>query len=119
MQYGPQAAFIAESFTGRLRYSGASIGYQLASIVAGGPAPIIATWLLAGAPWPPLTTQTYLLPGSKGSYVPIAIYMVICAVISLIATILMPDRSKVDIAQEYDLAPRAGAEPARRISPAG
>src|SRR5205085_11008719 len=45
--YGPQAALIAESFTGRLRYSGASIGYQLASIIAGGPAPLIATALYA------------------------------------------------------------------------
>src|SRR5215471_8451105 len=47
LQYGPQAALIAENFTGRLRYSGASIGYQLASVVAGGPAPLIATALLA------------------------------------------------------------------------
>ena len=38
MMYGPQAALIAESFTGRLRYSGASLGYQLASVIAGGPA---------------------------------------------------------------------------------
>src|SRR5436305_15254646 len=45
MMYGPQAALIAESFTGRLRYSGSSLGYQLASIIAGGPAPLIATWL--------------------------------------------------------------------------
>ncbi len=37
MLYGPQAALIAESFTGRLRYSGSSLGYQLASIIAGGP----------------------------------------------------------------------------------
>jgi MFS family permease len=118
MQYGPQASLIAENFTGRMRYSGASIGYQLASIVAGGPAPIIAVWLLGGAPWPPGTTQTLLLPQYKGSYVPIAIYIVICAVISLIATLLMPDRSKVDIAQEYELR-RAPAEPARRVSPAG
>jgi hypothetical protein len=44
--YGPQAALIAESFTGRLRYSGSSLGYQLASVIAGGPAPLIATWLL-------------------------------------------------------------------------
>jgi hypothetical protein len=36
IQYGPQAALIAESFTPRLRYSGASLGYQLASIIAGG-----------------------------------------------------------------------------------
>src|ERR1700747_2640725 len=45
LQYGPQAALIAESFTPRLRYSGASLGYQLASIIAGGPAPLIATAL--------------------------------------------------------------------------
>jgi hypothetical protein len=36
MQYGPQAALIAEAFTARLRYSGASLGYQLASVIAGG-----------------------------------------------------------------------------------
>jgi MFS family permease len=47
MMYGPQAALIAESFTGRLRYSGASLGYHLASVIAGGPAPLIATALLA------------------------------------------------------------------------
>jgi MFS family permease len=47
IQYGPQAALIAEAFTPRLRYSDASLGYQLASIVAGGPAPLIATALFA------------------------------------------------------------------------
>ncbi len=45
MQYGPQAAMIAECFTPRLRYSGASLGYQFASIIAGGPAPLVATAL--------------------------------------------------------------------------
>lgn len=45
--YGPEAALIAERFGTRLRYSGASLSYQLASITAGGPAPIIATYLLA------------------------------------------------------------------------
>src|SRR5215831_10928798 len=45
--YGPQAALIAESFTPRLRYSGTSLGYQLASIIAGGPSPFIATALFA------------------------------------------------------------------------
>ena len=48
IQYGPQASLIAESFTGRLRYSGASLGYQLASVIAGGPAPYIATGIWAG-----------------------------------------------------------------------
>ena len=50
IQYGPQAAMIAESFPGRLRYSGASIGYQLASVFAGGPAPLIAVALFAALP---------------------------------------------------------------------
>jgi MFS family permease len=86
MQYGPQAALIAENFTGRMRYSGASLGYQLASITAGGPAPLIAVALLA----------------AYASYVPVAIYIVFCAVVSLIATILIPDRSRSDISQEYD-----------------
>jgi hypothetical protein len=45
MQYGPQAALIAESFPASVRYSGSALGYQLASITAGGPAPIIATLL--------------------------------------------------------------------------
>ena len=44
--YGPQAAFFSELFGTRVRYSGASIGYQLASPFAGGIAPLIATALL-------------------------------------------------------------------------
>ena len=47
VQYGPQAALIAEAFTPRLRYSGSSLGYQLASVIAGGPAPLVATALFA------------------------------------------------------------------------
>ena len=50
-EYGPEAALIAESFTPRLRYSGTSLGYQLASIIAGGPSPFIATWLFAALPF--------------------------------------------------------------------
>jgi MFS family permease len=96
MQYGPQAALIAENFTGRMRYSGASIGYQLASITAGGPAPLIAVALLA----------------AYKSYVPIATYILVCAVISLIATILIPDRSRIDISREYDRSASATASTA-------
>src|SRR5260370_33200931 len=44
--YGPQASLIAERFPTRLRYTGASLGYQLASISEGGPAPIFPTHLL-------------------------------------------------------------------------
>src|SRR5436853_1996592 len=73
MMYGPQAALIAESFTGRLRYSGASLGYQLASIIAGGPAPLIATALLA----------------SYGSGYAIAGFILACALISLASAALL------------------------------
>jgi len=86
LQYGPQAALIAENFTGRLRYSGASIGYQLASVIAGGPAPLVATALLA----------------AYKSAVPIAIYLIGCAVVSLIALILIPNRAQADHTVEYD-----------------
>ena len=93
MQYGPQAALIAESFTPRLRYSGASLGYQLASIIAGGPAPLIATALFA----------------AYHTGYAIAIYIAACAVISLIAAALMPDYTGQDISAEYD-APAVAAE---------
>jgi MFS family permease len=85
IQYGPQAAMIAESFPGRLRYSGASIGYQLASVFAGGPAPLIAVALFAAY-------QT----GTA-----VAFYILACAVISIIAVALMKERAGADIAAEY------------------
>ena len=44
--YGPQASFLSEMFSARVRYSGASLGYQLASIFAGGLSPLVATYLL-------------------------------------------------------------------------
>jgi metabolite-proton symporter len=75
IMYGPQAALIAEAFPGRLRYSGASLGYQLASVIAGGPAPLIATWLFA----------------RYGTSNAIAAYILVCALVSLWATWLMPD----------------------------
>jgi len=86
MQYGPQAALIAEAFTPRLRYSGASLGYQLASVIAGGPAPLIATALFA----------------AYHTGYAISVYIAICSVISLIAAWLMPDYTGQDISMEYD-----------------
>jgi hypothetical protein len=85
MMYGPQAALIAESFTGRLRYSGASLGYQLASVIAGGPAPLIATWLF----------RTF------HSGTAIAVYIALCAIITLAATAAMTDYTGKDISGEY------------------
>jgi MFS family permease len=86
MMYGPQAALIAEAFTPRLRYSGASLGYQLASVIAGGPAPLIATALFA----------TY-----HTGYA-VAIYIAACALVSLVSAGLMPDYTGMDISAEYD-----------------
>jgi metabolite-proton symporter len=81
MQYGPQASLIAESFPTSLRYAGAGLGYQLASVIAGGPAPLVATWLLA----------------NTGSEYSIAFAILGCAVITLIAVSLMDDYSTGDI----------------------
>jgi MFS family permease len=86
IMYGPQAALIAEAFTPRLRYSGASLGYQLASVIAGGPAPLIATALFA----------TY-----HSGYA-ISIYIAACAVVSLVSAAMMPDYTGKDISAEYD-----------------
>ncbi|TNC29076.1 MFS transporter [Amycolatopsis alkalitolerans] len=77
VQYGPQAAMIAESFGTNVRYSGAGIGYQLASVIAGGPAPLIAAAILQ----------------HTGSSTGISWYIVGCAVVSLAALVLMPRRA--------------------------
>ena len=79
--YGPQAALIAERFGTRLRYSGASIGYQLASVTAGGPAPIIATALVAGS--------AGLIGAGAPTYTLVAAYIIFMAAVSLIATALL------------------------------
>ncbi|MBV9966933.1 MAG: MHS family MFS transporter, partial [Alphaproteobacteria bacterium] len=74
MMYGPQAALIAECFTPRLRYSGSSLGFHLSSVVAGGPAPLIATALLA---W------------THSGYV-IALYILLSEIVSIAATLALP-----------------------------
>jgi MFS family permease len=81
MQYGPQASLIAESFPTSLRYAGAGMGYQLASVIAGGPAPLVATWLLA----------------NTGSEYSIAAAILGCSVLTLVAVALMKDYSTHDI----------------------
>ncbi|WP_019854292.1 MFS transporter [Actinopolyspora mortivallis] len=75
--YGPQAAFMSELFGTRVRYSGASIGYQLASVVAGGLAPTVATGLLA----------------AFDSWVPIAVYLALGAVLTSVAILFASETS--------------------------
>ena len=84
MQYGPQAAFIAESFPPSVRYSGSSLGYQLASITSGGPAPLIAAWLLH----------------DFGTSAAISTYLVIIAAISFVSALFLPDRSQQNYTSE-------------------
>jgi MFS family permease len=86
MMYGPQAALIAECFTPRLRYSGSSLGFHLSSVIAGGPAPLIATALFA----------------ATGSGYAVALYILFCAVVSVTATAFLPDYTNRDISQEHD-----------------
>jgi MFS family permease len=81
IQYGPQAAYIAESFPTRLGYAGSGLGYQLASLIAGGPAPLLATWILPHFGWQA-----------------ICVYIIACMVLTLIAAALLPDRSRADLA---------------------
>ena len=69
-----------------LRYGGTSLGYQLASIIAGGPSPFIATALFA----------------AFASSLPIALYILACAIVGIIATSLLTDYTNKDISEEYD-----------------
>jgi len=83
IQYGPQAALIAESFDTDIRYTGAGLGYQLASVIAGGPAPLIAAALLA----------------SYGNSTSISLYIILCCVIAMLALIFLP-RAKGALAKD-------------------
>jgi MFS family permease len=85
--YGPQASFFSELFGTRVRYSGASLGYQLASVLAGGLSPIIAT---------------ALLQQSGGSHVPIALYMIGMSLITLVAVYVATETVRQDIAAEHE-----------------
>ncbi|MFD8498597.1 MFS transporter [Amycolatopsis sp. NPDC059657] len=91
--YGPQAAFFSELFGTKVRYSGASIGYQLASILAGGLAPLIATALLK----------------AYGSTTPVSLYLVGACVLTVVAVLASRETrgvSLVDEREEVELAKR-------------
>ncbi|WAZ19676.1 MHS family MFS transporter [Streptomyces cinnabarinus] len=80
--YAPQAAFFSEMFATRMRYSGASIGAQFASVAAGAPAPLIATALLA----------------DYDSSTPIALYVIAAVVLTLIAVGVAKETRHRDLA---------------------
>ena len=72
MMYGPQAAFIAEQFHSRVRYTGSSLAYTFAGIIGGAIAPLVFTWLLT----------------HDGSGTTIAYYVAIAAIVTLIGLAL-------------------------------
>ncbi|MFP5502015.1 MAG: MFS transporter [Candidatus Sericytochromatia bacterium] len=80
MQYGPQAAFVAECFPGKLRYSGASLGYQL-SAITGGPAPMIALALYE----------------HFQSSTAIAAYIAATALLTALTALFLPDRAHEEL----------------------
>ena len=81
--YGPQAAFFSELFGTRVRYTGASLSYQLSSVFAGGFAPLIATALLAKF-------------GSSA----VAAYVAVMALITVVSTILVSETFQGNISEE-------------------
>lgn len=82
IMFGPEATWVAELFGTRLRYSGASLGFQIGAALGGGSTPIIATALLgwSGATWP------------------ISLYLIVLAIITLIATLTAPETARRQLA---------------------
>jgi len=78
--YGPQAAFLSEMFGTRVRYSGASLGAQLSSVLAGGLSPFIATALL----------RSY---GRNA----LALYLIVMAAVTIVAVIAASETHRQDI----------------------
>ncbi|GAA3378855.1 MFS transporter [Streptomyces sannanensis] len=97
--YAPQAAFFSEMFATRMRYSGASIGAQFASVAAGAPAPLIAVALL----------------DNYGSSTPISLYVILAAVLTLIAVACAKETRGRDLADVSSKEPAGTAAPAAPV----
>jgi MFS family permease len=90
---GPEAAWITELFPTRHRYAGSSIAFQGSSIIAGGPAPLIATALMASGS-----------SGSGNGTMLVTIYLIVCAAISAAAVASGPETAGRDL-EERPLHP--------------
>jgi MFS family permease len=95
--YGPQAAFIAELFSTRLRYSGASMGYQIAGIFGGALAPIISIQLVR----------------TTGSAFAVSAYVLVALLITLVALWFAPETSRADLHADDPAQATPAAPPAR------
>jgi MFS transporter, MHS family, shikimate and dehydroshikimate transport protein len=84
--YGPQASFFSELFGTRVRYTGASLGYQLSSVIAGGLSPLIAIGLLRrwGGSWP------------------IALYIIVMAIVTTVSVLLASETAHKEIHETSD-----------------
>jgi MFS family permease len=91
--YGPLAAFVSSLYSGQVRYTGASLSYHLAAAIGGGGAPLIAGALLA----------------ATKSSAAIAAYVLLSALVALVATRLLRDRSALDHRVDYDVQYRASS----------
>jgi metabolite-proton symporter len=93
--YGPQAAFFAELFGTKSRYTGVGIGSQLASLVAGAPAPLIALALLGSFEDPNPTR--------------VSLYLLACAVITVVAVLSYGETRTRDLAADHAVVPKDAA----------
>ena len=98
--YGPQAAFISELFPTRVRYSGASVGYQLAGVLGGALAPIISIALLK----------------RFDSALPVSLYVLGGLLITIVSVWLAPETARIDLHEERTEERRIVQDP-RRLRP--
>lgn len=82
IMFGPEATWVAELFASRLRYTGASLGFQIGAALSGGITPVVAAALLAwsGATWP------------------ISLYLILLAIVTLAATFAAPETARQQLA---------------------
>jgi MFS family permease len=82
LMYGPQAALVSEQFSPRLRYAGSSLAYTIGGVFGGAIAPLLFTWLL----------------GTYGTWLPLALYIVVVSVITLVGVSLAKNPDSREIA---------------------
>ena len=99
--YGPQAAFFAELFGTKSRYTGVGIGSQLASLVAGAPAPLIALALLGSFEDPNPTR--------------VSLYLLGCAVVTVVAVLAYGETRTRDLAADHAVVPKDAGRAAERV----
>lgn len=100
--YGPQGALLSEMFGTRVRYSGASVGYQLGSVLGSGLAPVVAAALFA----------------ATGTSLSISVYVAAMCAISFVSLFLVSETARQDIREEQDQGSRAVHEGSRGSSTA-